>query len=281
MSTLTKINSCLTTFTPHEQVIADYILKFPREVSEISIQELAHRLRMSTASISRFAKKVGYQTYSHLKLDLIRDLALLRQSDEKREDPVNWDDPEEIIPVKLVHAIAQTLDDTLGINDPDVLKTAADMIVDSQHIYCAALGSSVLAARELDLRLLRIRKQCLFLESSNYNLQNLAMAGPKDLLVVVSYSGETNYVKSAARMAKKMGMKILAITSYSHNALAELSDVSLFCPSVANNDARLCSIIRKYTQIFLADLLFIQVAKKMSADPESIIEDYIHQFFFL
>jgi len=280
MSALTKINSCAGTFTPNEQAIADYIQSFPREVSEISIQELSHRLGMSTASISRFAKKVGFETYLHLKRDLIRDLTLLRQNDAG-EDPVGWDDPEEIVPQKLVHAISQALGDTMQLNEPEALKKAVDLIVGSQRIYCAALGSSVLAARELALRLLRIRKQCLFLEGSNYNLQNLALTGPRDLLVAVSYSGETKYIKSAAGMAKKMGMKVLSITSYSHNALAELSDAILYCPSVANSDARLCSIIRKYTQIFLADLLFIGAARRMAANPESIIEDYINQFFYI
>ena len=51
-----------------------------------------------------------------------------------------------------------------------------------------------------------------------------------DLLVAVSGSGETSYVVSAARIAKKTGAKIAVVTSYPRSTLAKLADHVITLP---------------------------------------------------
>jgi len=51
-----------------------------------------------------------------------------------------------------------------------------------------------------------------------------------DLLVAVSGSGETDMIVQAAKIAKKVGAKIIAITSYGKSSLAKLSDLVVILP---------------------------------------------------
>jgi 3-hexulose-6-phosphate synthase/6-phospho-3-hexuloisomerase len=51
-----------------------------------------------------------------------------------------------------------------------------------------------------------------------------------DLLVAVSGSGETDMIVQAARIAKKVGAKIIAVTSYGKSSLAKLSDLIIILP---------------------------------------------------
>lgn len=51
-----------------------------------------------------------------------------------------------------------------------------------------------------------------------------------DLLVAVSGSGETDLIVQAAKIAKKVGAKIIAITSYSKSSLAKLADLVVIIP---------------------------------------------------
>jgi len=51
-----------------------------------------------------------------------------------------------------------------------------------------------------------------------------------DLLVAVSGSGETDMIVQAARIAKKVGAKIIAITSYTKSSLAKLSHLTVILP---------------------------------------------------
>jgi len=51
-----------------------------------------------------------------------------------------------------------------------------------------------------------------------------------DLLVAVSGSGETDLIVQAAKIAKKVGAKIIAITSYTKSNLAKLADLIVIIP---------------------------------------------------
>lgn len=51
-----------------------------------------------------------------------------------------------------------------------------------------------------------------------------------DLLVGVSGSGETSYVVSAAKIAKRIGSKVAVITSYPRSTLAKLADNVILLP---------------------------------------------------
>lgn len=51
-----------------------------------------------------------------------------------------------------------------------------------------------------------------------------------DLLIAVSGSGETDMIVQAARIAKKVGAKIIAVTSYGKSSLAKLSDLIIILP---------------------------------------------------
>lgn len=51
-----------------------------------------------------------------------------------------------------------------------------------------------------------------------------------DLLVAVSGSGETDMIVQSAKIAKKVGTKIIAVTSYGKSSLAKLSDLVILLP---------------------------------------------------
>jgi 3-hexulose-6-phosphate synthase/6-phospho-3-hexuloisomerase len=51
-----------------------------------------------------------------------------------------------------------------------------------------------------------------------------------DLLIAVSGSGETDMIVQSAKIAKKVGAKIIAVTSYGKSSLAKLSDLTVILP---------------------------------------------------
>ncbi|HID60395.1 MAG TPA: 6-phospho-3-hexuloisomerase [Hadesarchaea archaeon] len=51
-----------------------------------------------------------------------------------------------------------------------------------------------------------------------------------DLLIAVSGSGETDLIVQAAKIARKVGAKIIAITSYTKSSLTKISDLVVILP---------------------------------------------------
>src|SRR5699024_8542898 len=59
--------------------IADYLLKHPQTSSALTITDLARETNSSISSISRFAKKLGFNNFQELKINL------LTSTNEKKE----------------------------------------------------------------------------------------------------------------------------------------------------------------------------------------------------
>ncbi len=60
-------------------------------------------------------------------------------------------------------------------------------------------------------------------------LQNLAQTG--DLLLAISASGNSPNILAAAEVAKRIGLKVIALTGFGGGKLAQLADISLIVPS--------------------------------------------------
>lgn len=107
---------------------------------------------------------------------------------------------------------ARTLDDA-------EIDTMTELIKKSEKIFVLGAGRSGLAARAFAMRLVQ-------LGFTVYVVGETIAPGMKkdDLLIVVSGSGQTRSIVEAAKVAKNLGVTILAITSYLHSPLGEIAD---------------------------------------------------------
>ena len=72
MSCIYKIKIC-DNLTKNEEKLSKYILENVNEVIYDSIQSIAYKTNTSPAAIIRFSKKLGYNGFSELKVDLAKD----------------------------------------------------------------------------------------------------------------------------------------------------------------------------------------------------------------
>src|SRR5699024_2181374 len=65
---ITTIESTRHKFTKKEHVIADYIISNLSEVPDLTISDMAEKIEVAPASLSRFCKKTGIETYNNLRI---------------------------------------------------------------------------------------------------------------------------------------------------------------------------------------------------------------------
>lgn len=83
MSCIYRIKENMHTYTDTEKRIAEYILENKDEVVNFSSQHFAKEINSSAAAIVRFSKKIGYNGFTHLKVELARDHSEEEQSFDK------------------------------------------------------------------------------------------------------------------------------------------------------------------------------------------------------
>ena len=61
---------------PSRKRISDYILNNTEDILNISIKELAEKLKLNEATIFKFCKYLGYTGYKEFRIEFIKDFTL-------------------------------------------------------------------------------------------------------------------------------------------------------------------------------------------------------------
>ena len=116
---------------------------------------------------------------------------------------------------EIVRHVGSIIDD---LNESEIKEMIA-AVRGSERIFLMGAGRSGLAARAFAMRLVQLGLTTYVIGET----VNPAMT-EKDLLIAVSGSGETTSILSAARVAKGVGSKVLAVTSYPESSLGKIAD---------------------------------------------------------
>jgi len=121
--------------------------------------------------------------------------------------------------------IAEQVLDVSGALDKKQVDDFIQALLGARRIFVVGAGRSGLVARAFAMRLMH-----LGLDTHVVGETITPSLREDDLLVAVSGSGETSLTMSAAEIAKKIGAKITAVTSYPKSDLAKISDHIVVLP---------------------------------------------------
>ena len=100
-----------------------------------------------------------------------------------------------------------------------------------------------------------------------------------DLAFFISYSGKTKEIVTAAKWAKHMGMKSVAITQSAYNDLGKLADMVITIP-IEEKELRIGATSSRLSSLIVIDLLYYAIARhdkeethKRIVDTKKIIDE--------
>ncbi|ADV64342.1 glutamine--fructose-6-phosphate transaminase (isomerizing) [Desulfurococcus mucosus] len=176
---------------------------------------------------------VGYITPSSIHVEDASSGRLVNAADYVRI--VEWDisDAEkEGYPhfmLKEIHEQPRALRSTLhGLMSDAMMGEAAEMLADADTVFVTGAGTSYHASEYFALISMRLaeRPVIAFIASEYGSYVNAA--GPRDVLVAVSQSGETMDTLKALRAFKKRGSRVISLTNAVDSAIARESDVAVY-----------------------------------------------------
>lgn len=198
------VNKHYHLLTPTDFEIFKYIISNKEKVCELSIQDLANETFVSSASIVRFAKKIGLEGFSELKYQLRLDL---EQSTPSNCNSISL----------LRNDVEETLDLMLAQNlDPIVKK-----IKSANKIFCFGTDwGEKLSVQFLSRNFMSNNIFMNIIPSITEMYWVLDQLSSDDLLIIVSFSGEDENLKKIITQLKSRNIPILSITPFSNNFLA-------------------------------------------------------------
>lgn len=251
-----KIDQLKNQFTIKEQKIVQLILSNPKIVIKSNIQELAELSGTSTAAWNRFAKKIGYKGVVEVKVELASEL----NKETSTNEFDTWLDGNESID-ELIHKYQKifnnSIDDTVKIINKQSVDKAIKEINSANRVYIFGVGASSVIAYDFLQKITRIGKTGIFYPDMHMFLTNLSNINDKDVLVTISYSGETPETIFGAKLAKDNGAKVISICGNNRNStLSKISDNVLYVP-LGEKELRVGAISSRNATLFLTDILYL------------------------
>ena len=244
---LPNIKISAPNMTPTLQRLAGFILKYPNETTRLSVEELATQASVSVASIYRFCREMDYQTFSHLKLAIARELTTDKDTSSQTSGSPQAE--------TLFDEYAEKILETARFLNPETLASVVDLILRSKRIVLVGLGASGTAASFLHYKLLRAGIACHRPLDMHLATMLASGLGPNDLLIAFSASGATRDIVDLCTLARNSGTPLIGITSRRKNPVEHLSSLHLIAvasdsPITSGSGASVIS------QIALADNIY-------------------------
>lgn len=226
----TKLNirSYYDEMTPVEKNIANFFLS-NTDKCDLSSKNIAKCLYVSEASLSRFAKKCGYKGYRELSFSYEKDLEF-----EKSGIPINKDVNHF---AKKVYGYYQNLlrDNCERVDEAQVNRIAK-MLDGNRRVLIYGVGSSGIAAKEIQFRFMRLGLNVEAITDSHMIKMNSVLVDDTSLVIGISLSGQTQEVLDGLCDAKKNKAKVILVTSNPEPGITEYCDEILKVADMKNLD---------------------------------------------
>ncbi len=225
------------TFSKQHSIFADYVLKHAKEIAFLSIAEVSKQSAVSSATIVRFCRILGFKGYTEfarlIQQSLQSDLTALNRfklkkflGDYKEESH----EPKSIYHKLIQQEITNTANLLESIDKKKYKKCLALMLKADRFCVCGSLSSSSLALY-LGQNLSKINHQTDIIQHSGIlsfaALEKITKDSVVFLLAFPRYPQETIEV---GRIAQKRGAHVISITDTPISPLVDISEVSLYVP---------------------------------------------------
>ena len=263
MSCTIFIRERMDAFTATEARLARYLLSHSAGVVRMTAREFAEAAGVSPAAAVLCSKRLGFQGFLQLRLDLARELAQGEPLDEFQTAIRDNDDMETLLrKAERIHI--RNLSLTCRMVEPAALSRAVEEIRARRRIHLFGVGASGLLAMDFLYKSSRIGIPAFYHSDVHTNLATASLLGPEDAAIAISYSGETRETVLAARTARERGAWVIAITCANGNTLSGLADCVLYVPR-EEREHRVGAMTSRMSGQLLLDLLYLGIAKE---DPE-------------
>ena len=214
--------------------------------------------RLANYPVVRFSQKLGFKGFTALKLELARTSG--QEEPDAFQSAIRDNDDMETIVRKAEQIHLRNTSLTYQMVNVSVLSQAVEEICAGRRIHLFGVGASGLLAMDFLYKSSRIGIPAFYHADVHTNLATAALLGPEDIVIAISYSGETLDTVLAAEAARERGSKIIAITQANRNTLSRLADYPLYIPG-EEPELRVGAMTSRTSGLLILDLLFLGIAK--------------------
>ena len=245
-----RIAKATAGLTPSYRRLADYVLAHSFRAATMTIDELAEAASVSTATVNRFAHKLGFSGFPAFRAELVHGFeSALAPVERLRDELTRETGCADVMAASLADTAANL--ETLRASLPaEVCEQIVTTILGARRVLAAGFGTSGylagMLAHGLELHCNHVQSLA-GVGGPSHGARTLLQLNGQDAVIAISFP---RYVKDAiviASKAKERGARVIVLTDAPTSPLAPLGDLTLYLPAPsrfnASSDATVHALI--------------------------------------
>lgn len=275
---ITKLTTLYDSFTPLHSKVANYLMENMDTCAFDTLEDFSERVGVSTTTVIRFSRALGYSGYSELQKDIQSNIqnkvALperLRQSSQLTNNQLLQD--------SYLNDISN-IQKTIEAQNDDDLDKCVEEICKARKVFVLGMRSSFAVSYYLASRLGEIKKGVRLIESIGMLYpEEIVDAEEGDICVAFLFPRYSKMTATVISWLRTQGVKIILFTSMNAAAVSGYGDIILPCA--------ISSISYKNSYaapICLANYLIAAIAKHNYEESKEVLaktETILKQGYYL
>ncbi|WP_205136998.1 SIS domain-containing protein [Virgibacillus halotolerans] len=202
-----KFNSLLT---ENDRKIIKYLLANKDTILNKTIVDLSEAIHVSPASITRFCKKVDFNSFQEMKFHLGGRPTELNKADDTLDTIYNY--------------YQSIIKSTQQFISEEQTTRIVSLILNAKKVVFCGIGNSGLIANEFNSRIERMGINSNSITDTHAMLMKTSLLGESDLLICFSNTGKTKSVIDSAKLAQENHVPTVVVTNYDDTLLTKFAN---------------------------------------------------------
>ena len=275
---LQKLNAQYDTFTRSHRTVANYLNENLNDVAFCTLEEIADRIGVSTTTIIRFSRALGYSGYSDMQKDIQRSLQTKASLPERLITLEQY--PSNTLLAESFQNDILNIQHTLESQNDQDLQSVIHAISSAPNVYVLGMRSSFSVAHYMASRLSEIRENIHLIQSVGMLYpEEIVSAKEGDICIAYMFPRYSKLSTTILSWMKNAGVKVVLFTSQNYSAVQGYGDIILPCAisslSYKNSYA---------APLSLSNYLIAAIAQENYEESQKVLEkteSILNQGFYL
>jgi DNA-binding MurR/RpiR family transcriptional regulator len=267
----------LPDYSKNQKLLANYILENLQTIPLLSVNELANKSGVSSATVVRFSRVLGYQGYLEFRNHLMDLLKESLSPADKFKATISKKEEYHDSLHKIAQQVVQNINLSLQQNNLQDFKHIVSHLREAENIHCIGLGISKYLAEIMAYQLKLYLKKSYAMSGDSLSFpEQIVLLTPRDLIIAFSFPPYSRQTVEAAQLAHQRKIPVVSFTDkktapivqYSLHVLIAKTDNILFTNSLGAISMLINALI---TEIVLTEekkvLKGLQTIDKYVNDP--------------
>ncbi len=231
----------LPNYSKNQRVLANFILENLQTVSLLSVNDVAEKAGVSSATVVRFARVLGFNGYLEFRNYLVELLKEQLSPVEKYKATISKREEYQDSLSKVAQQVVKNIDKSLQHNLLEDFKHVVTHIREAENIFCVGIGISKYMGEILAYLLKLYMKKAASINNDTLSFaEQIILLNPKDLVIAFSFPPYSRQTVESAQLAHSLDIPVISFTDkktapivqYCEHVLIAKTDNILFTNSL-------------------------------------------------